>query len=110
MSDQFYYVSIKVSSESRLIKNELLRIDKPLNPEEALEYDEALTEWLKLVPVPGNLTEPAPPPIVDPADLVASRLPKILNSEGKFEEHGPLTTFEQEVEESAKPYDWAKNS
>lgn len=108
MSDQFYYVSLVVSSESRIIKNELLRIDKPLRPEEALEYDQAIQEWLKSVPVPGEVYEAPAPKVVDPAEIIAGRLPKILSREGTFEEFD--TDLGVERVDPRKPFDWANQS
>lgn len=109
MYDDFYYVSIIVTSETNLISSELLRLERPLDIREAHTYDEAIAEWLKLVPVPGKLPElVAPPePGVDNATLHAAKLPHILERGRDPELFGPYFQ-DPETEMSVverRPYD-----
>lgn len=70
------FISLVVSAHSRTIENELLRVDVPLELDEAQAYREELDKWIKLCPQPGQ------PPIeedpVDAATLLAVKLPHIL--------------------------------
>lgn len=109
------YVSLIVSNDTTLIKNELLRMDVPLDPAEADEYLEELDKWIAARPVYGQKEfvlpeEPvyvAPP--TDAATLLAARLPQILGKRDPFifAEHD----FDFESEASVierRPYDGSR--
>lgn len=112
MDDQFYYVSIVISSESSTIKNELLRIDKPLDPQEAEEFDTALVEWMKLVPIPGKQPEfliPLESESEDAEDtLLSDQLNRILDRKDNFEWFVPSSHLDFNPVIASTPYDWTQ--
>lgn len=84
------YISLIVSNDTKLIKNELLRMDVPVDPTEADQYLEELDIWIAARPVYGQkeFVLPEAPvyvaPPTDEATQLAARLPQILGKRDPF--------------------------
>ena len=101
------YVSVIVTEQSHLLENTLVRLDLPLEKEEATAYRAELEEWLEMRPIPG---QPKYEVIVDQASLLALELPHILHKRdsrvfGRYyiDPEGDLSHIEK------RPYDWTRS-
>lgn len=109
MDNHFYYVSLVITSESKIIKNEMLRIDKPMGQLEAEEFDATFQEWVKTCPFmegePEFLVPMSTEATSDDDDIL-----RILDTNGKFEFYTPkIQDSDGQLVTSGPLFDWATN-
>lgn len=93
-------ISVVVLEGSRTLENTLVRVQVPLDAEDAAKFREDIDKWVQVMPLPGG--ELSPLILTDPVERHAARLESILEPEVEL-----FDWAREDALGERKPYDWA---